>query len=382
MMRAYIKTMDERSRRAILTSLEATWRDDPYGDIILKNEIDWTVEILATSNANTKALNAIYSFVDVSLLRIISNIQMAKEAWEALQLFCEGSRGVQRTKLRMLETQFKVMRMDKSEVIANYSAKLLDISNECQSLGSPISNERLVSKFLRSVTEKFNVKITAIEEAKDTSVMSFDELVGSLKAHEMELKIKQPKWKSIALISAPDSEDEDLDLAAIAYEAEYENLDADGIALITRKFGDFLKKKNISRKPLNRHLKSASEPSTPQLMGQSFNRFQRRDSTPMSAKSEPRNQNSTKDLDNVQCHECRGFGRYKYECDNTLRKKNFIAMSDGEDDEEPKETEVVAANENMDNIVCFNSVTITESDENEDFATTYEELYGNRCKLL
>ncbi|GFP79839.1 hypothetical protein PHJA_000127300 [Phtheirospermum japonicum] len=130
-MLAYIKTMDERSWRAILTRWEAPMRDDPDGDIILKNKIDWTAEELATSNANTKALNVIYSFVDVSLFEIISNIQTAKEAWEALQLFCEGSRGVQRTKLRMLATQFEVMRIEESKTIPIYSAKLLDISNEC-----------------------------------------------------------------------------------------------------------------------------------------------------------------------------------------------------------------------------------------------------------
>ncbi|GFP97572.1 hypothetical protein PHJA_001901300 [Phtheirospermum japonicum] len=139
-MRAYIKTMDERSWRAILTGWEFPRRDDPDGDIILKNEVDWTAEELATSNANTKALNAIYSFVDVPLFRTISNLQTAKEAWEALQLFCKGSRGVQRTKLRMLATQFEVLRMEENETINSYSANFLDISNECQSLGSPISN--------------------------------------------------------------------------------------------------------------------------------------------------------------------------------------------------------------------------------------------------
>ncbi|GFP82588.1 hypothetical protein PHJA_000401900 [Phtheirospermum japonicum] len=238
-MRDSIKMMDERSWRAFFTGWEAPRRDDPDGEIILKNEVDWTIEELATSNANTKALNAIYNFVDVSLFRIISNLQTAKEAWETLQLLCEGSRGVHRTKLRMLATQFEVLRMEENETIDNYSAKLLDISNECQSLGSPISNERLVSKFLRSVMEKFHTKITAIEEAKDTSLMRFGELVGSLKTYETEKNIKQPKGRSMALISTPDSEDEDFDFDAIAHEAKYENLNADGITLITRNISDF-----------------------------------------------------------------------------------------------------------------------------------------------
>ncbi|GFP85538.1 hypothetical protein PHJA_000697500, partial [Phtheirospermum japonicum] len=336
--------------------------DDPDGEVILKNEVDWNAEEQAISNANTKALNDIYFFVDVYLFMIISNLQTAKEAWDALQLFCEGSKGVQQTKLRMLATQFEVLRMEESGTITNYSAKLLDIANECQLLGTPISNESLVSKFLQSVTKIFNMKITSIEEDNDTSIMSFDELVGSLKTYKVELKIKQLKGRSVALISAPDYKDEDLDLDALAYEAENANLDEDGIALITRKFSDFLKKKNNSKRPFNRHFKSSSEHITPRPLGQSANRFQRKDVTPTSVKAKTRNQNSTKDLENVQCHECRGFGHYKYECANAC-----VVWDD---------------TGSMSDISCLNSFTLTKDDENEDIGAAYEELYEDWCKLV
>ena len=53
-------------------------------------------------------------------------------------------------------------------------------------------------KTLRSLTERFAYKVTAIEEARDKSAMRLDELIGSLKTFGMNLK-QNKKVKSIAL---------------------------------------------------------------------------------------------------------------------------------------------------------------------------------------
>nr|GEU38680.1 DUF4219 domain-containing protein/UBN2 domain-containing protein [Tanacetum cinerariifolium] len=50
-----------------------------------------------------------------------------------------------------------------------------------------ISDETVVAKVLRSLTLKFDHVVAAIEESKDLSKFSFDELMGSLQAHEAQI---------------------------------------------------------------------------------------------------------------------------------------------------------------------------------------------------
>jgi len=47
-----------------------------------------------------------------------------------------------------------------------------------------MSTSQVVEKILRSLTDDFESIVCAIEEPKDLSVLSMEELVRSLKAHE------------------------------------------------------------------------------------------------------------------------------------------------------------------------------------------------------
>jgi len=60
-----------------------------------------------------------------------------------------------------------------------------------------------VNKILRSLTTKRRPKVTAIEEAKDLNTLSVEDLISSLKCHEIGLNEHEPvkKAKSIALKS-------------------------------------------------------------------------------------------------------------------------------------------------------------------------------------
>ena len=59
----------------------------------------WDKATLAASNANSKALNAIFCGVSPDEFHRISHITVAKEAWEILETTYEGMKKVKDTKL-------------------------------------------------------------------------------------------------------------------------------------------------------------------------------------------------------------------------------------------------------------------------------------------
>jgi hypothetical protein len=92
------------------------------------------------------------------------------------------------------------------------------------SLGKPVSNVKLIQKILRSLSERFRIKVTTIEESKDLEEMKIEELVGSLQTYELSLPLVK-KLKTIALeaskkrveaSSGDDSEEEEKAVAMLA----------------------------------------------------------------------------------------------------------------------------------------------------------------------
>ncbi|XP_073138634.1 uncharacterized protein [Henckelia pumila] len=130
-------------------------RTDGEGYFLLKPETDWNADEKAASNMNNKALNAIFTSFDSNMFSLVTNCVCAKQAWKKLQMHCEGSESVRRTKRRILTTQFENLRTEKSETIDDYEHRLRKIENEAIDLGDAISNERLVSKVLRSLPKRF-----------------------------------------------------------------------------------------------------------------------------------------------------------------------------------------------------------------------------------
>ena len=54
-------------------------------------------------------------------------------------------------------------------------------------LGEKFEESLLVHKILRSLPDKFNPKVSAIEELNDLKTLSIDQLLGTLTAYEMRI---------------------------------------------------------------------------------------------------------------------------------------------------------------------------------------------------
>ena len=91
-MRAFLCSIDE----AVWDVVEIGWTKPKAA------KSTWDKAALVASNANSKALNAIFCGVSPNEFHRISHITVAKEAWQILENIYEGTKKVKDTKLQML----------------------------------------------------------------------------------------------------------------------------------------------------------------------------------------------------------------------------------------------------------------------------------------
>lgn len=70
--------------------------------------------------------------------------------------------------------------MWEDESISKFNIRLHDMANNSFALGEKMSEEKLVRKILTYLPQKFDMKVTTIEEAQDLRTLKVDKLTGSL----------------------------------------------------------------------------------------------------------------------------------------------------------------------------------------------------------
>ena len=140
----------------------------------------------------------------------ISSTETAKEAWTILQTTYEETKAIKDSKLQRLTTSFEEIKMEEDESFDEFYAKLKDIVNSAFNLGETIFEPKIVRKVFRSLPERIQAKITAIEESKDIDKIPLTELVGNLQTYELGLTRigKSGKSKSMALKAKSSDMDE------------------------------------------------------------------------------------------------------------------------------------------------------------------------------
>jgi hypothetical protein len=80
--------------------------------------------------------------------------------------------------------------MNEKEDIATYFLRVDEVVNAIRGLGEEIDESLVVQKVLRSLLLKYDAKVSTIEETRDLTKMTMDELHGSLIAYEMRTGTK------------------------------------------------------------------------------------------------------------------------------------------------------------------------------------------------
>ncbi|KAK2448482.1 gag-protease polyprotein [Trifolium repens] len=344
-MTAFLRSIDSKVWKAILTGWEHPTYASKEGTStgVLKPEVEWTTEEEAAAHHNHKAIYALFNGVDTSVFKLIKNCVSAKDAWEILQKCYEGTTKVKQSKIQHLTSKFEALRMKDDESIQDFHLSLLDIANSFEALGEKMSDEKLSRKLLRSLPKRFDMKVTAIEEAHDISTMKMDELVGSLQTFEIILDERgDKKNKSIAFVLNTDEGNDQT-------EDEEEHSIEDAIAMLGKQFNKVLKR--VDRK--NRQ------------NGQSI-RFDINKQQNNLKKTKP--EEKSNQSKGVQCHECEGYGHIRSEC-GTYQKRQKKGLTVSWSDENFEEE-----NESARHVTALAGTCVSDCDSDEDGDVSYEEL--------
>ncbi|GKA17615.1 hypothetical protein Tco_0697452 [Tanacetum coccineum] len=138
-----------------------------------------------------------------------------KEIWKTLLITHQGNSQVKNNEIDLLVQQYEQFVISEDESIDSVFARFNTIITILKALDEGYSSKNYVRKFLRALHPKWRAKVTTIEESKDLTSLSLDELIGNLKVHEMiikkDFKIVKAKGerKSLALKAKKESSDEE-----------------------------------------------------------------------------------------------------------------------------------------------------------------------------
>ncbi|GJW58310.1 zf-CCHC domain-containing protein [Tanacetum coccineum] len=198
---------------------------------------------------NNEAKMVIYNALPRKEYERIFMCNTAKEIWKTLLITHQGNSQVKDNKIDLLVQQYEQFVISEDESIDSAFARFNTIITSLKALDEGYSSKNYVRKFLRALHPKWRAKVTAIEESKDLTSLSLDELIGNLKVHEMIIKkdseiVKaKVERKSIALKAKKESSDEECSNSG-SEDEEY--------AMAVRDFKKFFKRRGrFVRQPRN-----------------------------------------------------------------------------------------------------------------------------------
>nr|GEZ59078.1 UBN2 domain-containing protein [Tanacetum cinerariifolium] len=105
-----------------------------------------------------------------------------KETWKTLLITHQGNNEVKDNNIDLLVQQYEQFIIFKDESIDSVVASFNTIITSLKDLDEGYSSKNCVRKFLRALHPKWRANVTKIEESKDLTSLSLDELIENLKA--------------------------------------------------------------------------------------------------------------------------------------------------------------------------------------------------------
>ncbi|GJV35138.1 hypothetical protein Tco_1407615 [Tanacetum coccineum] len=195
---------------------------------------------------------------DLDLWHVITNgdfqpIQQTPETKldeKTLLITHQGNNQVKDNKIDLLVQQYEQLVISEDESIDSVFARFNTIITSLKALDEGYSSKNYVRKFLRALHPKWRAKVTSIEESKDLTSLSLDELIGNLKVYEtiikndFEMVKAKGERKSFALKAEKESSDEECSTSG-SEDNEY--------SMAVRDFKKFFKRREFPKPPKDKN---------------------------------------------------------------------------------------------------------------------------------
>ena len=140
---------------------------------------------------NARAVNAILAGPSKTEFFKVMNYTTAKKMWDKLATIYQGDSKVQQAKLQTYRSQFEGLKMSEEENIAAYFQRVEEVVNTMKGLGETMDPILVVQKILRTLTSKYNPKVSVVEDMDKLDELKIEELQGILTTYEM--RIQEPR---------------------------------------------------------------------------------------------------------------------------------------------------------------------------------------------
>ncbi|CAJ2652705.1 unnamed protein product [Trifolium pratense] len=137
-----------------------------------------------------RALAIIHAALHDDIFIKILNLETAKEAWDKLKEEFQGSERTKKMQVLNLRREFEALKMKEIETVREFSDRISKVVSQIRLLGEDLSDQRVVEKILVCLPDRFEAKISSLEETKDFSQITLAELVNALQATEQRRSLR------------------------------------------------------------------------------------------------------------------------------------------------------------------------------------------------
>lgn len=133
-----------------------------------------------------KALFLIHQCVDPDNFEKVGDVDSKKEVCDILEKSFGGAEKVKEVRLQTHKRMYELLHKEDNENMIDFFTRVTR-HNKIKRRGKVLTSKFVVSKILRSLAPKFDHVVVAIEESKNLSSWTKEELQGTLESHEQRM---------------------------------------------------------------------------------------------------------------------------------------------------------------------------------------------------